>query len=526
VTVTNTPVSAELVIAACTRSPTGANATTNCTLAYDGNPASPSDWHTTTNNPPSSAWIRFDLGAAYKVDRVRWVFVTTGKADGMKAQVWQNGAWVSLGTFGNAPADEWQEWTGSKSTQWVRFQFPNPNDDNKVGYLGEVEIWGTPIAGGGGGEDPPPDEGLAAVVAEPSATGEQTATAEPTPDGAPAGDEPGATAPGEETPTAGEPTATPPDEGDKPESEPAVAGQGVIEGAGRDGAACRAAAEAKARVIKTLRNGQAVELVGEAADGWQAVRCGGRVGYVGADLVVDAGEQPGTAPEPAPAEEDAGDEPADDGGQGDGADPDRPLGEVIAGEPAGGGKRYEIEQTTASAEAPTGDVLLDGDAATVWRAEGGGEAWVALHLGKARPVRSVGWQVGPEGLAGTLVVEASEDGKRWRVLGGVDAAEAGAWQTLRLSRTVEARQVRLRFVGGEGASVVGGVAEVEVRGPSGKQDESGRGDAGKGEGERGGGRGEGDRPRAPGRQRRGRRRWSDKVRVSGGPAMREGTGGR
>ena len=100
-------------------------------------------------------------------------------------------------------------------------------------------------------------------------------------------------------------------------------------------------------------------------------------------------------------------------------------------------------------------MLTDGDPATAWRieaVEASGEAWAVLHLGKLRPVRSIGWQVGPEGLAGSLVVEASKDGKRWRVLGEVAAAAPGAWQTLRLRDVIEARQVRLRFVGGEGVT--------------------------------------------------------------------------
>ena len=134
-------------------------------------------------------------------------------------------------------------------------------------------------------------------------------------------------------------------------------------------------------------------------------------------------------------------------------------------------------------------------------------------------------QVGLEGLGGTLVVEASKDGKRWRVLGYVASAEAGAWQTLRLREVIEARQVRLRFVGGEGVSVVGGLAEVEVRGPGGKGDGDGGGGHG-GDGNNGNNKpkrdGNGgpadDTQRVPGRperQRRGHRRPAGEGRLRG-----------
>jgi hypothetical protein len=122
-----------------------------------------------------------------------------------------------------------------------------------------------------------------------------------------------------------------------------------------------------------------------------------------------------------------------------------------------------------------------------------------LHLGQRRAVRLIGWQVGPAGLGGTVIVEASKDGKRWRVLGEAAGAEARAWQTL-----------RLRVVGGEGASALGAVAEVAVRGPGGKGAGGGHGGAGKGKAKGDGQRGPADRPRPAERQRRGHRRLGDR----------------
>ena len=173
-----------------------------------------------------------------------------------------------------------------------------------------------------------------------------------------------------------------------------------------------------------------------------------------------------------------------------------------------GGRRksYAVGKTSASEGAPSGEALLDGDAATVWRAEVASEAWVVLHLGKLRPVRSISWQVGPEGLAGTLVVEASKDGKRWRVLGEVAGGEAGAWQTLRLREPIQARQVRLRLVSQVGATVLGGLAEVEVQGPGGKGAGGDHGGDGNGKPKGIGKRGPADDPRRPERQRRVRQR--------------------
>jgi NADH:ubiquinone oxidoreductase subunit E len=293
-----------------------------------------------------------------------------------------------------------------------------------------------------------------------------------------------------------------------PPPAPAATGQGVIRGADRDGAVCRAAARAESRKLGQLRNGAPVELLGEAVGEWQPVRCKDRTGYVRAELVTAAGDEAAPTPVPEPGDTDENPPPpaepsdGDGDGNGQGADPKRPLGEVVAGEPAGGGKPYAVAKATASDDAPSPDPLLDGDPATVWRSEGTDEAWVALYLGKLRPVRAISWQVGPEGLRGALLVEATKDGKRWRVLGEVTSAEPGAWQTLRLRETIDARQLRLRFVGHDGATVLGGLAEVEVRGSTAGNDRHN----GNNNRDRDRDRDPADKPRPPERKRQSRGR--------------------
>ena len=160
---------------------------TNARRVLDG--SLETDWHTTANRTPSSAYVYVDLGVVRPVTGVRWVFNQTGGADAVQIGFSTNATdWTAVANVGNAPAFEWQDLLVSASTRYVRFYFTNPNQDSRLGYLAEVEVWGDPTAPG---ETPvPPTAMPVPPTATPTATATPTPTATPT---SPADGDPAAT---------------------------------------------------------------------------------------------------------------------------------------------------------------------------------------------------------------------------------------------------------------------------------------------------------------------------------------------
>ena len=116
----------------------------SASLAYDG---SASTYWRSSSGAPSSAWAQFDLGSARAIGEIRWQFSLTGRADSFTIQVSSNGAsWQTLATRGNAPAGAWQTLATATTARYVRFSFSNPNRDNRIGYLSEVQLYGPATA--------------------------------------------------------------------------------------------------------------------------------------------------------------------------------------------------------------------------------------------------------------------------------------------------------------------------------------------------------------------------------------------
>lgn len=114
--------------------------------AYDGDPAT--SWRTIVSGTPSSASIRFDLGSVRSLFEIRWQFSQIGFADQFTIQVSSDlVSWQTLATRGNASAaGAWQTLPTTASGRYVRFRFANPNRDGRLGYLSEVQIFGTQTA--------------------------------------------------------------------------------------------------------------------------------------------------------------------------------------------------------------------------------------------------------------------------------------------------------------------------------------------------------------------------------------------
>ncbi len=110
-----------------------------------------------------------------------------------------------------------------------------------------------------------------------------------------------------------------------------------------------------------------------------------------------------------------------------------------------------------------GQVLVDQDPATVWTTDGSAVVPLAAFiadLDEPQYVSLVRWQVGPEGLAGTLHVSVSTDNENWTDLTIDNIASPGEWQELAVDMNVQ--YIRFVFVNDDGLPTVGGIAEIEI----------------------------------------------------------------
>jgi hypothetical protein len=110
-----------------------------------------------------------------------------------------------------------------------------------------------------------------------------------------------------------------------------------------------------------------------------------------------------------------------------------------------------------------GQVLVDQDPGTVWTTDGSAVVPLAAFiadLDAPQHVSLIRWQVGPEGLAGTLHVSVSTDNENWTDLPIDTIASPGEWQEITVDANVQ--YIRFVFVNDDGLPVVGGIAEIEV----------------------------------------------------------------
>jgi uncharacterized protein YgiM (DUF1202 family) len=83
--------------------------------------------------------------------------------------------------------------------------------------------------------------------------------------------------------------------GNTGEQAPAVTGSAVIVNTNGDGIRCRAAPTTDADILYRFVEGDSVDLLGDPAEGWQPVRCGGKTGYVAAEFIGTGDEAGGSA---------------------------------------------------------------------------------------------------------------------------------------------------------------------------------------------------------------------------------------
>ena len=221
---------------------------TSATRAYDRDPAT--TWSTTSVDIPGTSMATFDLGQVQQLSGVRWMYRLPGGADRMRLQISSDGTnWSQLVTTSNRVPLTWEGWKTTSSARYVRFVFDNPNGAAVLGYLAEVEIWGTPSA------------------PTPSPTPTPTPTPSPTPTPGPT-PSPTATV----TPT-GTSIATA-----SPSTVPAT--YGVVANTGGAHLNCRTTAGTTGSIITALPEGTRVQLRGSGSNGWYPVVCGNRNGWV------------------------------------------------------------------------------------------------------------------------------------------------------------------------------------------------------------------------------------------------------
>lgn len=117
--------------------------TSTSTRAHDGSLAS--SWYTTTDNP-SQAYLTLDLGSVRTVSGVRWTFRLEGGADSLKLLTSKDGVtWTSAGASSNRKALTWEGLPVKRDARYVRLVFGNPYDADTLGYVAEVEVFGTAL---------------------------------------------------------------------------------------------------------------------------------------------------------------------------------------------------------------------------------------------------------------------------------------------------------------------------------------------------------------------------------------------
>lgn len=91
---------------------------------------------------PDGVFLELDLGSVVSVGLVRWSFAKLEYADLYEVQISSDGeTWQSKATFTNPVDSEWQELYIVDNAQYVRFLFQNPNGDQLLGALSEVEVY-------------------------------------------------------------------------------------------------------------------------------------------------------------------------------------------------------------------------------------------------------------------------------------------------------------------------------------------------------------------------------------------------
>ena len=103
-------------------------------------------WRTTRKTSSlSSAALQVSIGSIQNVGVIRWMYGIEGAADIVTIAVSTDQVnWTNIATRSNASLYEWQELAINRSAKFIRFTVTNPNYDNPIGGISEVEVWSAP----------------------------------------------------------------------------------------------------------------------------------------------------------------------------------------------------------------------------------------------------------------------------------------------------------------------------------------------------------------------------------------------
>lgn len=101
---------------------------------------------------PSTGQFIIDYGKTHQLTGVRWGFNVSGYADLFTVETSiDRQTWTRVGTFGNGSKNTWYGIALSQQGRYLRVTFANPNADSKIGYMAEIQLFGTneqaPMAG-------------------------------------------------------------------------------------------------------------------------------------------------------------------------------------------------------------------------------------------------------------------------------------------------------------------------------------------------------------------------------------------
>ncbi len=127
---------------------------TSSTWAHDGSLSS--HWYTFRAGVPTSAILTFDLGGTRQLSGVKWTY-RLPEMDSMVLQVSPDGTnWTTVSTTTARAQHTWEGSSTKAQARYVRMVFNNPSGRQYLGYVSEVQIWGstTPITSAPVGSNP------------------------------------------------------------------------------------------------------------------------------------------------------------------------------------------------------------------------------------------------------------------------------------------------------------------------------------------------------------------------------------
>lgn len=484
---------------------------TSPAYAYDDNPNT--SWYTYTSSPPNAAYITFDLGQVRSISSVRYQFRLAGYADRFYIQFSSNGtSYTTLSTRGSPPAGQTQTVNVATSAPYVRFYFVNPNDDPRLGFLAEVDIFGSMSASAADVSADVDATSTVTPTAEEERGLRERTTATPVSTDGSATPTPPARLRGTATPAATAPTGpatdatneanrtlrgratgtsvtmptteatTPP--ATEPTLEAPLGETAMVANTRGAGANCRVAPSSDAAVITIVPEGSIVTLNGEPQGDWQAALCAGEPGFVSTSLL-DGGRGDSSrvlrGSDPAmDASTPAATRPVDEGAgqpwlpQTPSADGTASVAEVTPTEvvvpptatatatPAGP-TPFPIVASSWTNNSQPATAAYDDNLETAWQTTTGlpeQEAAASFDLAEIKPVGSIRWLLAYPGMADGLSIQVSEDGERWMTITQPRNTIIGEWQTTQAN--VAARYVRFLFENPTNAAYLGGLVEIEI----------------------------------------------------------------